>query len=321
MVGASCWTDRAAFAEPACSFGGVTQPELETEIVDERGHAFARLTGSAIALTVEALPEMPSVRARIVTSIPEVPGFRVAGYASVRALGIRTKSRIDILPPLLALPPGVRIDAAVRVGNDLFIEKRLSGDFEQTLAARTTCDAIGFGDAPAPALEALPEKARAYRFGTDALALFDSAVAETPRAMLARHTGAVPVLFYALAEERERVLLRYDGDVLVRAWAYKRDLEPLARGELFDRLAPVRSVRSVPKLALAGSPSVHRANQALPLRTQAAKSAAIIGEVRPDAEFYVVEVISGWASVLPRSLAVMPLPERQFWVEAKLLDL
>jgi hypothetical protein len=117
------------------------------------------------------------------------------------------------------------------------------------------------------------------------------------------------------------VSLRYDGEVSVTAWAKKSQLFALPEGEMQDQLAPTRVVRSAPKLAIAGSPPLRRASQSVPLRIAASASAPVIGEVESEAEFYVIEVVAGWASVMPRSLSVVPPPNRQFWVETKAIGL
>ncbi len=323
LVGAAWLQTRSAGAADAesCRLQGLAVPDIDTEIRDEAGQAIARLTGTATPLEVKALPVMPSALARIVTSTAEVRGFRIEGWASVRMLGIRAKTRIEVVPSVLALTPGVRLDAVVRVGNDLFVEKRLERDFAQTFVARADCAMLGFADAsvyPDP----LPPKARIYRLDNASLSLFDAATnAAKSLYTLARHASSDPVLFFAISSEGNWVSLRYDGEVTITAWAKKQDLAALPPGEVQDQLLPARRQRTPPKLAFGGSPQLLRAARSAPLRIQAAASAKPVGELESDAEFYVLEVVSGWASVLPRSLAIMPAPNRLFWVEAKAIGL
>jgi hypothetical protein len=279
------------------------------------------LTGAATALEVRAFPVMPDVLARIATTNADGRGFRIDGLASVRKLGIRAQSRIEVVPSLVALTPGVRLDAVVRIGNELYVEKHLDRDFAQTFAARVDCTMLGFTDTsvyPDP----LPPKARIYRLDNSSLPLFDAATNDAaPRITLIRHDSAAPVLFFAVKSDGNWVSLRYDGEVTIAAWARKTDLVALPVGEMQDQLLPTRRQRTPPKLALGGSPELRRAPRSAPLRIQASGSAKPIGEVEPDTELYVIEVVSGWASVLPRTLAIMPVQNRQFWVEAKTLGL
>jgi hypothetical protein len=57
------------------------------------------------------------------------------------------------------------------------------------------------------------------------------------------------------------------------------------------------------------------------LRADARDSARIIGRIETDTETYVLDVVVGWASVLPKSLHVMPVGEQQFWASAKELGI
>lgn len=323
LAGAAWLLLRSASAADAasCQLRGTTEPDFDTEIRDDSGQAIARLTGAATALEVKALPVMPSVMARIVTTNAAGHGFRVEGLASVRKLGIRAQTRIEVVPSLLTLTPGVRLDAVVRVNDELYVEKRLDRDFTQTFAARVECAMLGFADMsvyPDP----LPPKARIYRLENGSLPLFDAASSvANPRVTLIRHDSTAPVLFFAVKSDGNWVSLRYDGEVTIAAWAKKAELVALPVGEMQDQLLPPRRQRTPPKLALGGNPELRRAPQSAPLRIQASNSAKPIGEVEADAELYVIEVVSGWASVLPRTLAIMPAQDRQFWVEAKAIGL
>ena len=331
LVGAAWLLSRSAGATDAtsCRLQGTSEPDLDSEIFDDSGQAIARLTGTATPIEVKSLPVMPSALARIATSNPDARGFRIEGLVSVRKLGIRAATRIEVVDGLVALTPGVRLDAVVRVGSELFVEKRLERDFSQTVVARAECAMLGFGDAsvyPDP----LPAKARIYRLDQPSLPLFEAVAKSSPNAAmksaearytLMRHATPAPVLFFALKPEGGWGSLRYDGEVTITAWAKTSDLTPLPDGEMQDQLLPVQRRRAPPKLALGGSPQLRRAGQAVPLRTSANSSAKPIGEVEAEAEFYVIEVVSGWASVLPRSLSVMPVGNRQFWVEATALGI
>lgn len=310
----------AADAEP-CRIRGVAEPDVNTDIFDDQGQPIARLTGSVTPIEVLKLPDMPSARARIVTSIAEVRGIRIEGLASVRSLGIRAKTRIDVVPDLVALSAGVRLDGVVQVNGEIFVEKRVVRDFAQTFAARATCEMLGFGD-HSELPEALPAKARAYRLDNEQLPLFDSdSKTAEPRMHLTRNADVAPVLFFAVKTKGSWVSLRYDGEISVTAWAHKQDLTALPPGELQDRLAPPVRQRSIPKLAIGQSTRLIRATQTVPLRQRASSQSVPIGQVDAEAEFYVIEVVSGWASVVPRSLAVVPAADRHFWVEAKAIGL
>ena len=54
----------------------------------------------------------------------------------------------------------------------------------------------------------------------------------------------------------------------------------------------------------------------VPLRAAAKESEATIGVVEPGAETFVLDVVAGWASVMPKAMNVLPGPDGQFWVKA-----
>lgn len=81
-----------------------------------------------------------------------------------------------------------------------------------------------------------------------------------------------------------------------------------------DQLASQPAVRNPARLALPGTPRVVRTTREVPLRT-AAKEGEPVGIIESGAETYVLDVVAGWASVLPKSLDVMPIENGQFWVK------
>ena len=69
-------------------------------------------------------------------------------------------------------------------------------------------------------------------------------------------------------------------------------------------------------MAVQGEPRVVKPVREIPLRANAKESEATIGVVEPGAETFVLDVVAGWASVMPKALNVVPGPEGQFWVKA-----
>ena len=59
-----------------------------------------------------------------------------------------------------------------------------------------------------------------------------------------------------------------------------------------------------------------RAPKRTSIRLEPATNAPEIGTLEVGTEVYLIDIVAGWASVLPRSLTVMPAGEHQFWVDA-----
>jgi hypothetical protein len=124
------------------------------------------------------------------------------------------------------------------------------------------------------------------------------------------------VLFFSSERRGDFVSLSYHGEVLIEAWARARDLSALDPGETSDQLAQRGSTRSAPRLAVQGEPRVVKPARDVPLRAAAKESEATIGVVEPGAETFVLDVVAGWASVMPKAMNVLPGPDGQFWVKA-----
>lgn len=57
------------------------------------------------------------------------------------------------------------------------------------------------------------------------------------------------------------------------------------------------------------------------LRASASDLGRPIGGLEPGTEVLVLDVVAGWASVVPKSLGVMPAGEGHFWAKARELGL
>jgi hypothetical protein len=88
-----------------------------------------------------------------------------------------------------------------------------------------------------------------------------------------------------------------------------------------DQLAPSRTVQGRPRLAVQWETRSVRAGRVLKIRAAASETGTLIGVVEQGTEIYVLDVVAGWASVLPKSLNIAPAGDGQFWVRAPDLGL
>ena len=54
---------------------------------------------------------------------------------------------------------------------------------------------------------------------------------------------------------------------------------------------------------------------------KAGDSNPVVGRIEANTETYVLDIVAGWASVLPKSLNVTPHGDYQFWVKASELGI
>lgn len=129
------------------------------------------------------------------------------------------------------------------------------------------------------------------------------------------------LLFFGDRREGDYIHVLYHRDVAIEGWIAARDLEILPRGELIDQSASKYAAPNDKRLAMRADGQLYRAPSDLPLYGRADPKQPPIGTVVKDTELYVLDVVVGWASVLPKQLDVVPIGDRHFWVRASELGL
>jgi len=299
-----------------CSLAGEVEPNIDTMVLNESGTAIARLTGARLELQIVHLPNIPSPQATVVTHPSASVGFRIRGLVDVRSLNIKARTPIDVESTTLQLPSGTRLDAVAYGGRHLYVEKRLTREFAQVLVAEATCAQLGLSaltDSTVP----LPDHSRAYRLDADRLEFFARPTAEVGAVgILHRNLEGRAVLFFGVPSASGWLNVLHRGEVNLSAWARTSALLQLPLGELEDQAPLASTTRSRPQVMLDGSPHVERARAELPLRITASATSPIVGSIVSGTEYFVLETVAGWVSVVPKLLDVMPAPNGHFWVRA-----
>ena len=96
------------------------------------------------------------------------------------------------------------------------------------------------------------------------------------------------------------VKLSYQGEILVKGWGRVEDFHALPAGELRDRLLDPITMSRAPQLKVQGSPRLVKTTREVTLLNGASNKARTIGRIERDTETYVLDIVVGWASVLPR---------------------
>jgi hypothetical protein len=109
------------------------------------------------------------------------------------------------------------------------------------------------------------------------------------------------------------------GELVINAWGRLTDF-PLLDEVGYPEVPPTRS-STPPRLHFPGEPRLVRTRSEVPLWNAASAKAMALGRIEADTETYVLDVVAGWAYVLPKSLAVVPCGDEHFWVKAADLGL
>jgi hypothetical protein len=295
-----------------CGITGRSTPSLNTAIADADGRTIARFSGAETTVTVSGFSLKTAAKARVETGNGR-GGFRVKGFVETSALPLFTKQEVTVTKNHLRIGKDREVRVVGTNGLELRIERVSSPPAKVTLAAFTPCSTLKLTPGTPPGWSP-PGSARGYALRQDALELF-SAPQGTSVGTLFKTPGAGALLFFSTEQSGNMVHVEYHADIVVDAWARASDLSALPPGETMDQLASIPPQRSAPRLALPNNPRVVRAVRDVPVRGSAKDGAPVVGVIEPDAEAYVIDIMAGWVSVMPKALDVVPPDGGAFWVK------
>lgn len=296
-----------------CVLRGVAEPRVNAQIEDSQGRVIARFSGAPTALRASDFPSDAQGRVHVETGTG-AGGFRVRGRLAIADLPLYTTGNLAVVPNHIWIGARRSVTFVASAPGRLRLEKRVSQPFSQTFSAWAPCSAVSLAATPASGWSP-PGDARAYLLKKSALELFDKPQGSMISS-LTRAGDVESVLFFATERRGDFVNLSYHGEVVIDAWARAKDLTALEPGETSDQLTPRGATQGAPRLAVQGEPRVVKPARDVPLRASAKESEATIGVVEPGAETFVLDVVAGWASVMPKAMNVLPGPDGQFWVKA-----
>jgi hypothetical protein len=292
----------------------------DTTLVDATGRKIARFSGGESAVTLLAPPVDGTDLARIETGTGH-GSFRLAGFVKATELPIFTSIAVPVVSAHVWLGVGTRVTAAGSSGGRVRIEKQMSTPFNQRFSALADCSALTFTPAATPGFS-MPGSARVYLMKAQLLDLFESVPpVGAPIFTLQRSPAVDNVRFFSTEQRGGFIHIQYQGDIRVDAWARASDLSALPRGETSDLPPGSYTLTSPPQLQLAQTPRTVKTSRELPLRVAAKDAEPPVGVIEADTEVYVMDTVAGWASVLPKSLHILPAGELSFWVKSADLGL
>ncbi len=306
-------------AKSGCTLMGTALPDLDLSVVDADGRPVARFGGVAVQLTVSDLPERADGKTQITTG--GVGRLRVSGFVPMRSLPIYLKQDLAIVKGHVTLLKGTAVEYAGRAGDQIRISVKTVNAIAETYNATVACDALTV-EAQKPNKWAPPGHARGYLMKQSVAPLFDKPGTD------ARHIGSIHlasdargILFYGDRREGDFVHVLYRRDVGIDGWMGVKDLEILPRGEVMDQSVSKYAPPTDKRLKMKAEGQLYKAQSEIPLYGKADPKLPPIGTVTKDTELYVLDVMVGWANVLPKQLDVVPLGEKHFWVKASELGM
>ncbi|MCC6216394.1 MAG: hypothetical protein IT376_16150 [Polyangiaceae bacterium] len=305
----------------SCVIQGKTTPPANLEIFAQPagGKPIARFSGAqSFAALSEMSARLLDRRARVKTS-NGAGGFRIDGYVDATQLGAFTKSLVPSIPGHVWIGQGREVRLVGADAGGVKIEKKLTTPMGQTFSGRATCEGLTLDPQIPPGAE-VPGNARGY-VAKESFDLFPEPSKDATAVLTLYPSTDAGILFWSERRQGNWVHLHYSGEVTIEGWARAKDLKPLPRGETMDYAVGGIRKRDGARLALAEEPRVVTAPKDVPIRGQSSETAPVLGVIESGTETYVTQVVAGWASVLPKSLHVVPPADQHFWVSAKDLGL
>jgi hypothetical protein len=304
-----------ARAEDSCALRGEATISKGVTISDSGGADIAQFTGAKVSITLSGFPTSGGSRAKIQTT-----GFRIEGSVRSRDIPVFTARSVPAYAGHVWIAEGRRISVIGAGPGKLHVEKSVTAPLSGTFHGWAPCESFSLVER-VPSGWAPPGSARGYVLRRERIDLYSSERGEVVTALERGGDGPGVLLWSNEGSSGGWVHVEHHGDIVLDGWVRTSDVSALPPGETMDQLAPSPIQRGSPVLDVQGQPRIVRVDRSVSLRAAASDAATTIGGIDSGVEVMVMDVVAGWASVLPKALNVMPSGTSQFWVRAKELGL
>lgn len=307
----------AATASPACVLAGTEPVPKGLQIFDapSGGRVIGSFSGAFASLRLSELPADPAAgRARVSTSLGSGSGsgsVRLDGWVAPATIPVYTARDLSVMGGHVWISTAQKIKLVRAAAGSLTGEVTLLGTDGQTAKASGPCDAFTLQRGTPTAME-VPGNGRGYLMKTTSLELFDAPNGNAVFSLQMNEGSAQ--LFWSIESRAGFVHVKARSDLTLDAWARFRDLEPLKKGEMMDQFVPPTTTIQGAQLALDPPPRVVRATKEIPIRLRRDAKDAPVGAVEVGAEIYVLQTMTGWSGILPKSLALTAPDDGGFWI-------
>lgn len=305
----------SARAEESCSLRGEAIISKGVTISDPGGADIAQFTGAKVSISLSGFSTSGGSRAKIQTT-----GFRIEGSVRARDIPVYTARSVPAYAGHVWIAEGRRVSVIGAGPGKLHVEKSVTAPLSGTFHGWAPCESFSLAER-VPSGWTPPGNARGYVLRRDRIDLYSSERGDVVTALERGGDGPGVLLWSTEGSTGSWVHVEHHGDIVLDGWVRTSDVSALPPGETMDQLAPSPIQRGSPILDVQGQPRIVRLDRSVSLRAAASDAAATIGGIESGVEVMVMDVVAGWASVLPKALNVMPAGSNQFWVRAKDLGL
>lgn len=300
----------------SCTLSGSALPAVDTTIYEkpDGSSAIAKLPGAKISLTLSDFFSSGGDRVHVKTSSGS-GGFRIEGWVDASRLPIHTKKDVPVVQNHVWIAADREVLAIAAGNGKLRVKRQVGSPFSQAFTGWAPCSSLALS-ASVPSGWSPEGNAQGFVAKKD-VELYDSGDdGRSMVSMLSPDPSSDGIVLWSTEKKNGWVHLVHHSDVVIDAWAKASALHALPRGETQDSQPTPSTSRNPPLLKLAGNPKTATAPKDLSIRTSASDKGKVVGTLESGAEVYVLDIVAGWASVLPKALNVTPHSDGQFWVKA-----
>jgi hypothetical protein len=318
--------ERSANAQTGaqCAVRGRTSMPPDLAIYDKAqgGRAVARFTGGVTSLVAKDFPSGAASRVAVETGTG-TGSFRIQGYVEAAQLPVFTAQDVPVVQNHVWIGAQYQVSVLGASAGKLRVRRSARPPIAGSFTGLGSCGAFTLTPGT-PSGWNVPGNARGYVVKKESVELYDAPRGQQVLTLHRTSEGGGILLWskgVSHIPSAGFVNVEYHDDIVIDAWVRVSDVQPLPPGETMDYQRGSTTKRGTPKLMLQGSTQVVKTTKEVLLRVAAKDSEPVVGRIEADTETYVMDIMAGWASVLPKALNVAPYGELQFWVPAKELGL
>ncbi len=308
----------AARADTAatCKVSGSAPMPASLAIYDKSqgGTPIARFTGGNSEIVASKFFSGRANRAQVKTGTG-VGSFRIEGWVDGSKLPLYAARDIAVVNNHLWISKHQSVKAISAAGSKLRIKHTPSSPFNQSFTTTVSCKALSLRGGTAAGWTP-PGSAVAYVAKSNVELFTGSGADNRSVATLTPDSSSNGILFFSTETSNGYVHVLHHGEVVIDAWAKKSELNALAPGETMDQPGGSTLQRGSPRIKLQTTPRLVHTTKEVILRSTGSDTGDVIGAIEADTDTYVLDVVAGWASVMPKSMNVAPYGDGQFWARA-----
>ncbi len=307
----------ASTSQAACTLSDSAVLPAGNALLDSDGHPLARFGGQQVRMTASNLPKQ--ARGLVTVRIGGSKDFQLDGFLRGTSLPLYTSRRLAVREGHVWLEAERPVRFA-GVASDKLRVTYSTKEFRDPITLSAPCDGLKMNSTPTGVEPYVSPAGTGYVLQSDRLRLFADPTAKAPLIDLGRG-GPGALFFWSQGEQGTRHHVTRTRDLIFDGWVASDELQALPPGEMADEApsSPVENPSS--RFAAPKDATLVRALRTVEVRGRANVRAPVLGRLLPGSESYVVDIVAGWASVLPRSMAIVPTEGNQFWVRAEELGL